>query len=309
MDRTKRALVVSGGGMKIPFELGAIETLAKATMKGVSLDDLVRGDVPLPWGIMAGVSAGALTVAGLAGGRLKDLVMIRDRILGIRKTSDLYVKRWGGIFRVLWERGESIYHPGPLRAILEKSFDRKAALADGAPHTMVGWVDLFSGKYQTATPEDEDFMDSVMASASLPGLFPGIKHGMERRMDGGIRNVTPLADVIRAGAEVIDVVLASPLRMYPGFSKPDSIISRLTRSLSIMGNEVFINDLRETGFRNLSAETTTGTRVIEVNVVLPQRHWSTGTLDVDVDLMRDAYHDGLERGKNPIPLAEALRRR
>jgi predicted acylesterase/phospholipase RssA len=293
--------------MKIPFEVGAIEALAKETLKDVPLGDLVKGDVELPWGIMAGVSAGALTVAGLAGGRLKDLVKIRDRILGVRKTSQLYVKRWGGILRVLWNEGESIYHPGPLRDILEEAIDLEAARAPGAPRTMVGWVDLFTGKYQTAGPHEEDFLNSVMASASLPGLFPGIRQGMERRMDGGIRNVTPLADVLRAGAEEVDIVLASPLRMYPGFSKPDAIVSRLTRALAVMGNEVFVNDLREMNMRNVHPAD--GDVVVKTRVVMPRRHWSTGTLDVDPDLMAEAYRDGLEKGREPITLEEALRRR
>ncbi len=296
----------------MPFEIGAIEALAKESIMADNPDlaSVVSADVPLPWGIMAGVSSGALAVTGLAGGTLNHLIKLKNAVLGVRKNEDLYTKRWGGAIRLLWDRGESVYWPGGVRKMLDSCYDHAAATADGAPITSVGFVDLWSGRYETRKPlwtSREEFIEAALASASLPGLFPGWREDTARRLDGGIRNVTPLADVLRLGATEVDVVLASPLRMYPGYPKPENIIKRLLRSIQILTNEVFINDLREMNLRNAKVEN--GDRQVTVRVVMPERHWSTGSLDFDPALMKQAYLDGLEKGRNPISLATALSRR
>lgn len=302
MTPVRRALVVSGGGAKIPFEIGAIEALARTYLG--KRDGVVDPNASLPWDIQAGVSAGALVVAGLSGGRWRDLVKLRTKVLAIRGNRDVFRHRPFGILRLLLKTGGSLFDPSPLRRLIADTVNLDEVRAPGAPLTIVGFVDMVSGSYTTAKATDADFLDAVLASASMPGFFPGISGENSRHLDGGMRNISPLADVIKAGATHVDVVLASPLRMAPWTSDWDSVLGRLHRAMSILMHEVFLNDLKILDLRNERAHPSD--RLINVRVVAPEREWSKGALDFDRRTMLAAYQDGMVLGMDPWPLGKAL---
>ncbi|MCH7760005.1 patatin-like phospholipase family protein [candidate division TA06 bacterium] len=78
---TKRALVMSGGGAKGAFELGAVDTLVR--------------DLNLEFDVIAGSSTGTLNAAMLAQGKgreglLESLQKLKDLWFGIRSHKDIY---------------------------------------------------------------------------------------------------------------------------------------------------------------------------------------------------------------------------
>jgi len=64
-------------------------------------------------------------------------------------------------------------------------------------------------------------------------------------VDGGVRNIAPLADAIKSGAEDILVITCSPRQ--PAICR-DLYNGKLIamRALDIMLNEIFVNDLEQT---------------------------------------------------------------
>ncbi|HEY4882430.1 MAG TPA: hypothetical protein VII08_02240 [Myxococcales bacterium] len=70
--------------------------------------------------------------------------------------------------------------------------------------------------------------------------------------DGGLRNVTPLGEAIRAGADDVDVVLSSdPFAKSPfDVQGAHAIPPILLRSIDIMNGEVSRADLRIAGLKN-----------------------------------------------------------
>jgi NTE family protein len=49
-------------------------------------------------------------------------------------------------------------------------------------------------------------VDAVMASAAIPGVFPPVRWGSRRLMDGGIANHAPISDAVELGAERVYIL-------------------------------------------------------------------------------------------------------
>ena len=58
----------------------------------------------------------------------------------------------------------------------------------------IGYVDLLSGQYRTASNGHPELRDAVLASCSLPLVFPPVplENGQELGVDGAVRSSTPL---------------------------------------------------------------------------------------------------------------------
>lgn len=55
-----------------------------------------------------------------------------------------------------------------------------------------------------------------LASASMP-IFSPVELDGESWVDGGVRNITPISDVIESGIEEIDVILADQITDFEFF--------------------------------------------------------------------------------------------
>ena len=67
-------------------------------------------------------------------------------------------------------------------------------------------ADLEGRAHITFTGHDEDLVAGVLASASLPVLFPPVEWRGRRLGDGGVVANVPICSAVRAGAERIPVV-------------------------------------------------------------------------------------------------------
>src|SRR5690606_9120590 len=100
----------------------------------------------------------------------------------------------------------------------------------------------------------------VLASASIPLVFPPVRIGAHFYVDGGLRHNTPMAPALRLGATHVLVVGSS--RQVAGVVEPDDEMAELTVA-SVMGKVMnalmldhldndlaqvaLLNELRKTG--------------------------------------------------------------
>jgi NTE family protein len=254
-----RALVLSGGGSKGAFEVGAVDYLVN--------------DRGLDFEVVLGVSTGSLNAVILAQGAdlsgLKTQVAaLKDLWFGIRSSDDIYKKRFLGNILVLLTRN-SIYSPDPLRKKLETNVFPERLKASGKD-LRVGAVVLESGDYVTIDQADASIIAWTLASSSMPVFFPPVRVAGHTAVDGGVRNITPLKDAFdalkkradakgamapeRAGADAVRsavspepdeiyVVLASPLDIRHESGPWKTGIDVAKRSVAILSNEILRTDL------------------------------------------------------------------
>ncbi len=216
-------LVLSGGGAKGAFQVGAEEVL--------------RREAGFQWERIFGVSVGALNGTLLAQQEY-------DRLLEIWRTireEDVYTKAWWPViaWRLAVLKRCGIYDGSPLRATIQK-------FAGGRPFRVplhVGRVSLVSGAYELVGSDDPEILDAVWHSATMPVIWDPI--GPRALVDGGLRNVTPLGDALAFDPTELVVISCSPDEVGT-VARPNDIIAAALRSLTdITINEIMVDDVRE----------------------------------------------------------------
>ena len=224
------ALVLSGGGAKGAFQAGAIDELAKRGFKFQSI---------------AGVSVGALNGVMVASGRVDRMIEIwktitEDQVLKKRSVLNLLTRL--GIYKLgLGAPPKSMYSNEPLFDLLKRELcDIKLQV----PLT-VGRVNLESGEYvNTIKPGTSDFPKEILASTAIPIIWSPVKLGNHMAVDGGLRNMSPIKDVINYQPDRIVVIPNRPLRGQIKNKSILSIIDVAERTLDILLDEIFIEDIK-----------------------------------------------------------------
>ncbi len=277
MARPWRALVLGGGGAKGEFELGALEYLAE---KGCGFD------------FFSGVSVGALNASVLAQHAKLGEAVARLKGLwdSIKADSDIYTNPFpgggigagvGALLALASESGwarDSIHASGPLKGLIEKHI-RWEDLARSGKIWAIGVTSLTDGSYYLVANDaplmaaarkegatlrlslqrnregsiPDKVVDFILASASMPVLFPPVDIYGHRFVDGGLRDITPLSSAFKAaktrrarptGVEVV-VVSTSPALLGPrGEDAMDSGREIAGRTVDIMAHEILENDLK-----------------------------------------------------------------
>ncbi len=208
------ALVLSGGGARGAYEAGVLAGL-------VDVLDGVRFD------LFAGTSVGAINATFLAShahqpdlgvpqltqlwAKLSPRTHLRPERRPFRRRALLDVRPFEDMVRqgVAWSHLEDNLDQGRIEglfvAALDVSSGRTAVFADMAPTT----APHPSQDPRRMTVPCRITPDHVLASAAIPGVFPPRTVGDAVYYDGGLRFNTPMAPVIRAGADRLVVV--SPL--------------------------------------------------------------------------------------------------
>ncbi len=237
-SRVHLALVLTGGGARAAYQIGFLRCLAK-NMPAEAFD------------IITGVSAGAINAAFLAShpgplaAAVEELTSIWAglsperifRVGGLALAGS--VARWslrlvsGGSPATPQTRG--LLDTGPLRALLDDCLHpvdgEIQGIADSLQRGRLTAIALTTLNYATGQTvtwvQGRDIagwerptrvgvrtrltVDHVMASASLPLVFPAVRIAGSWYGDGGVRMLTPLAPAIHLGA---DRILAISTR-YP----------------------------------------------------------------------------------------------
>lgn len=228
-----RALVLSGGGALGAYEVGVLRRL---TEQGRS------------WDVIAGVSVGAINAALMAqfkpSEQARGAVVLEDFWSAIRGNNDIYKSQLMGPAALLWSR--SVYDTGPLLDLIRTRLDLSAIQASGV-RLIVGATSLDTGEYRAVESTSPRFDLWILASATFPLAFPPVEIDGQLWVDGGIRNVTPIADVAGIeGVTEIDVVMTGPASADHRRVSRDRLRTGLAvgaRCAEIMANEIFVTDL------------------------------------------------------------------
>ena len=190
--------MLSGGGARGAYQVGVLKRLTEQGAR---------------WDLIAGVSVGAINAAHMAhfgvqtqrAGALT-LEAFWRRIAG---NKSIYTGWTMGALALLWQG--AMYDTAPLRALLDGAMSEEVIRRSGVK-LRLGAVSLKTGRYRTITERDERLADWVMANAAFPVAFRPSYIDGDLWVDGGVRNVTPILDAVKAGATEIDVVMTSPVR-------------------------------------------------------------------------------------------------
>lgn len=233
---SKTALVLSGGGAKGSYQLGAILYLIREYYKCN------------PFDIVTGTSIGAINGAMVAQDSIDEL---EELWLSMKKKSDILKPR---LFRHLGLvfGADSWSSSDPLWKMIDKHVDidklRKGAKYICSVHE-TQTLRLHHIHGDDTNISKKDMKKFILASASIPGEFPPVRIGNGKYVDGGVREVTPIQPAIDQGAEVIYVLQCSPMKLQP-LDKEPSGFGILTSTLSALVNEVYNEDMTKARFIN-----------------------------------------------------------
>jgi len=262
---SKLGLVLSGGGAKGCYQVGAIKALEELNVKP---------------DIVCGVSTGNLQAVMVAQNKYKELYELWDNIKErdiLKKSDSLFSIGWKYFFRKFGTKvPSSIYDFSPLRSLIEKNITYKFNIP-----FRCGVTQLESGLYYSITENHDLLKDFIYASAVMPGYGKPVEIKGRHYIDGGVRNITPFKEAVDFGCDEIIIVLCSPLGINQ-WEYSSSIVDIAERSLSIILNEIYNEDLSYMGFLNMYSDELRGVRKIKCTVIAPQKE-PIGTLEFNQD--------------------------
>lgn len=226
----KVALVLSGGGAKGAFQAGALQYL---DTRGFKYD------------LISGVSVGSLNGGMIAQNKLSQLLQLWGSISDVNVYSGTNIL--SEIYSALVKK--SIYSNAPLLSEIQNNFHIK----DFVIPFWFGVTSLITGQYYSLDPQnfdnDVDLANAVLASTAMPVIWPPIDvidHDGKilQCVDGGLRNLTPLGDVVGFSPTHVVIINCSNRKLASDTTATNNIIKIAERSiLDIMCNQVFDDDL------------------------------------------------------------------
>lgn len=282
-----RALVLSGGGVKGAYQVGAL--------KKWLLEDKVEYDA------FCGVSVGALNSSFLA--QFTDSQEAGKALVSLwSQVTDARIKRsWCplGVVESLWK--PSVFNSEPLQQWVRSTLNVDMVRISGKQLRVVAcnWA---TGAVHVANEAAEDLASWVIASSSFPVMLLPVEIGGQLWTDGGLRNVTPLGEAIRLGADEIDVVMCSNPEVVEPFDahKAAAVPGLLLQAIEIMSDAILAADLKVCGLKNDVAELRPEFRKVKIRLLQPQKVLTKDSLDFDPQsigrMMAQGYEDACALG-------------
>lgn len=211
MPQKKTALVLGSGGARGIAHIGAVKALQSAGFN---------------FSFVAGASAGAIVGAWVALGY--GISELEERILKYRNKTEL-----GKLIDFTIPKG-SLIKGNKIRQFMRSLFGDKMFSETSIPLRIVA-TDLATGLHHVFS--SGSIVEAVMASISIPGIFPPVEINGRFYIDGGVANPTPSDIVRRADAEaVIAVDLTSQVHNIEGKL---TIFNSLMHTYEIVRNHSF----------------------------------------------------------------------
>ncbi len=238
------AYVFSGGASLGAVQVGMMQALEA---EGVAPDAVF------------GTSVGAMNAAFVAGGgTADDLAKIWQ---GLTSRSVFPLHPILGLRAFLGKQNHSVPNSGVRRVLRQHlNFDR---LEDAPIPISVQATDALSGDEVVLTSGST--VDAILASISLPGVFPPITIGGKTLIDGGIANNTPINTAIAAGATEVWV-------LSTGYSCGISELPKSSIALALHGVSLLVQ-------QRLVTETQRATYPVPVHLVPPPCPLTVGPTD------------------------------
>lgn len=240
-----RALILSGGGARGAYECGVYKALWE------------RGIVP---DVLVGTSVGAINAAAIAQGT--DPQTLIDMWLALSTPDSwLYFDRlkkaralMGNkhVFRTrldIWNIANwtYLYDTSPLRRTLARYFDLER-LRSAKKKLVIMAVDIVKGECRSFS-NHQITLDHVLASASLPIIFPWTRIGNTLFWDGGLlANVPPLKAAIDVDPDVKEIYV---VKLFPQAApRPRTLLECVERAIEITLQGTLNNDIKHCEFIN-----------------------------------------------------------
>lgn len=270
-----RALVLSGGGRKGAYQVGVLKRW--------------MGEEGREYDILCGTSVGAINVVGISQVKLGDPKEAYNRLAEIwDRVSNRKVKKfwWFWYLAALWR--SSIYNSKPLLKWIHEELDAQA-VADSGRIVRVGAINWSEGKAFVADEKNPLLADWVYNSACFPLAFTPIETDGEEWMDWGVKDVTPLGEAIRAGADEVDVITTFnpdlPSERWDPWYK--AVPARGLRVIELMMDAIMEGDLKEAGLKNDLAQLGGKYKHVKINVQMPSKPLLANSLDFDPAKVRE----------------------
>jgi len=240
----KLGLCLSGGGARGAYQIGALMALKEA-----GIYDLIE--------YISGTSIGAANAALIAS---NDLEVVRDIWFNVPKetlhSTENFFKR---IFK---ERTKimvnGLYEIDELDKILTKNLDYEkikkkrvfVTLSNGGPEDS-GILELLKKSYRHYFKHDEqvvysplwkqdikDINKQIIASCSIPIVFPPMTIDGKHYYDGGVYDNVPIKPLVNAGCDTIIVVHLEHLLFYSYNSKYKDITFHAIKPTHSLGSRL-----------------------------------------------------------------------
>lgn len=318
MFDTRNSLVLSGGNVKGSYQAGALKALFNHTFPDGS---------KFKPGAIYGVSVGAMNggfIADRAGqaalkGQEPDWPEIgneleafwRDNITSFasigkkRSAFSLAFKIIGGKFNGLTKMDGA--------AELARANIRYENLKASKTYYACGVTNMRTGDYFDADVGTfgEDILDYVVASTREPVNMPIMWVKDQPLVDGGVRNIAPLAPAIKRGAEKMAIIAMKPDHMSVVESQKEfgNMLKLLKRTLGTLTNEIMNNDLEKVRDINAACQReldageqvhTAGKRIIEFVEVRPQDRLDIDSTDFTSNDIKRLIKQGEEEAKEQL---------
>ena len=274
MGKYMKALVLSGGGSKGAYQVGALYHLLVEQQK--------------QYDMFCGVSVGAINCAFLAqfsSGSEKESGLQLSEMWSHLSTKDVYKRHFPfGRWHALWQ--SSFFDSSPLIKLVKEKINIEKIRAAGKLAS-VGAVSFTSGKYTIFNQDDDDFVDAVIASASFPGMLKPIKIRDQWWADGGVKEITPVKVAIDSGATEIDIIMTSPHTRDRYFIEDPTAIDIIKRSIDLSADKIMSNDIDKMVMYNKLAEAGfSDKKIIKMNIIRPQFNLIDNLLNFETPKMR-----------------------
>jgi NTE family protein len=189
--RPRTAFVLSGGASLGALQVGMLQALYEVNV------------VP---DLLVATSAGALNAAFIAS-RPQTVATAHElgRVWrGLRRDDIFPVSPWVLLGGLLGKR-DHLVPAGGLRKLLGQHLQFDTLAEAPIPLHLVAF-DPDEGREILLS--EGSALDAVVGAAAIPGVFPPVRFGERRLIDGGVANNTPISHAVELGAECIYVLPA-----------------------------------------------------------------------------------------------------
>lgn len=276
----KIAFVLSGGGAKGALQVGMLNYLINT--KFIAPNSVY------------GISTGSLQGLAIA---QNDIIKLNQVWNNIRSYKDIFSKSILNYLSVIFGYKGGLYKFDGLKKLLNNIFSREKLLSSGIMYNC-GYVDLNDGilYYKNSTNVT---IDDILASCTIPIAFPPVNNV---NVDGGVRDICPLKQAIKDGADEIYILTCSPVEVKQTNKKYNNILDIVMRTLDIMTNEILINDIKYTNKVNNLIGKCSGyenKRFVKTILIAPKES-IIDTLEFIPEKIKKAIEYGYNLAKNVI---------
>lgn len=279
-----RVLVLSGGAFYGAFELGVILYLIK--------------ELGMKFDIVCGTSVGALNAAMIVQGNIGE---VEDIWRSLDSRDDIFNP---GILENVIAKG-GLYGIEPLAELVDRHIDVEK-LRKSDMQLLVGVVCLETGEFMLIDQNNPNIKSFILASASVPGMTPAIKIDGKHYVDGGLRYVMPVRQIMNLDVKEIimvsafcleDKVAAVESKNLKRYEEGDygKITHFTERALQIVMHQLLWEPIDY-------AFSVAPYKGIDVKLIQPdQGFFKRGAFEFDQEEIRRAIEHGYEQAQKAFP--------